>query len=285
MSNAGVLMIGRDVPGATEQVESALALGRRTGDQYFEAIAIGSLVHLHLFAGRWEEAERLAAELIASQSEWVVEAHAYLASLKAWRGEPAGHHIAPLAELLDSDDLQTKFIARSAALKVAGAEQRFDEVLEEGPAVVRESLETLGPSSETIRHLWPDTVDAALAAGRLDLAGELVDLLRVEPRGRVAPYLRAELHRATGRLAAARGEHEAVEGELLAAVQALRELGYPYLLARAEIDLAEWLASRGRPAEAAPLLDEAVAELVPLRAAPALARAEQLRAGIAPAVA
>jgi hypothetical protein len=77
-------------------------------------------------------------------------------------------------------------------------------------------------------------------------------------------------------VSAARGEHEEVEKELRAAVAGLEALGYPFPLARAQIDLAEWLIGRGRPAESEPLLSEAVVALTPLRAVPALTRANSL---------
>jgi hypothetical protein len=151
-------------------------------------------------------------------------------------------------------------------------------VLASGLPIVREGLEVLGSSSETVRHLWPDTVEAALAGGQLDSARELIELLGSQPRGWVAPYLRAELSRAKGLLLAAQGSHEGVEAELVAGVDALRELRYPYPLGRALLDLAAWLGSRGRVAEGAASVEEAVAVLEPLGGSRALARASELRA-------
>jgi len=58
-----------------------------------------------------------------------------------------------------------------------------------------------------------------------------------------------------------------------------RALGYPYWLARAQMDLAAWLIDSGRAAEAGPLLDAAIEVFGSLGAAPALARAEELKGG------
>ena len=66
---------------------------------------------------------------------------------------------------------------------------------------------------------------------------------------------------------------------------AFAELGYPYCLAIAQTDLANWLFGQGRPGDAAPLLDDAIASLTPLGAAPALARAQALRGSLTPALA
>ena len=90
--------------------------------------------------------------------------------------------------------------------------------------------------------------------------------------------MRAQLARSRGLLAAARSDHDAVEADLLAAVEGFRSLGHVYWLARAQTDLAAWLIERGRGDEAGPLLDEAILTLERLGAAPALARARDLRA-------
>ncbi|HEY5317555.1 MAG TPA: hypothetical protein VIJ20_06210 [Solirubrobacteraceae bacterium] len=62
-------------------------------------------------------------------------------------------------------------------------------------------------------------------------------------------------------------------------------LGYPYWLARAQLDLAAWLIDRGRGEEAAPVLGEATAALEALGAAPALARAQALGVALAGVIA
>jgi hypothetical protein len=158
-------------------------------------------------------------------------------------------------------------------------------VIEGGTSAVRGAMEAVGPLHESLRLLWPDTFTAAIVEGRLDVAAELIELLDAEPRGRLSPYLRAELHRARGLLAAARSADDEVEAELRAAVDDIRGLGYPYPLARAEIDLAAWLIGQGRHAEATQVLSDAVARLTPLRAAPLLARASELLASVPAAIA
>ena len=66
----------------------------------------------------------------------------------------------------------------------------------------------------------------------------------------------------------------------VAAIDELSSLGYPYWLARVQTDLAGLLIDDHRAAEATVLLDEAIAVLKDLRAAPALERAEHLLAGL-----
>jgi hypothetical protein len=280
LSNIGNVGVARDLPDAAERLEAAVAESSRIGDSWGRMVGTGNLMLSHLFTGRWDELERLGEELLANSTDVTEDPHVRLACLKAWRGEPAAPNLDALSAWRTGDNLETRFIALAADGAVALAERRYDVLLAGGTAPLKEAFETLGPLNESLRFLWPDTVAAALAAGCLDIASDLVELLAREPRGRVSPYLRAELHRARGLLHAARGEHEHVEAELSAAVDDLKALGYPYPLARVQIDLAAWLIEQGRSAEGAPLLSEATIALTPLSAAPALARARELSAAV-----
>jgi tetratricopeptide (TPR) repeat protein len=276
LANAGNVGVARDLPEAADRLRASMAQSRRIGDFYGLNVSTGNLMLHLLFSGEWEQVERLAQELPAASIENLEDVHVRLACLKAWRGEPAEDHIAALEGWRTGGNVETRYIAMAAGNAVALAEGRHEEVLAGGTDPLKEIVQMLGPLHESMRHLWPDTLQAAIALDRVDLASELVEMLAVEPRGRISPYLRAELHRGRGLVSAARGEHEEVEKELRAAVAGLEALGYPFPLARAQIDLAEWLIGRGRPAESEPLLSEAVVALTPLRAVPALTRANSL---------
>jgi class 3 adenylate cyclase/tetratricopeptide (TPR) repeat protein len=285
LSNIGNVGLARDLPEAQERISEALALSRRIGDSYGRLVGTGNLMLVQLFAGRWDEMEQLGHELLNAQFESQEDAHVRLACLKAWRGEPAGEHVAALASWRHSDNIENRFITLAAESSVALSEGRYEMLLAEGTATVRGAVEALGPLHESLRILWPNTLEAAMADDRIDVAAELVQILETEPRGRLSPYLRAELHRGRGLVAAAREAHDEVEAELRAAVDDLSGLGYPYPTARAQIDLASWMIGQGRQTEAAKLLAEAVATLTPLRATPALTRAGELLAGMPAAAA
>jgi hypothetical protein len=122
-------------------------------------------------------------------------------------------------------------------------------------------------------------MDADIHMGKLDEAADLGRLVEERPPGHVPPYLRTHVARARALLAAAQGEQAGVEEGLLSAIDDFRALGYPYWLARTQTDLAAWLIDSGRGVEAAPLLEDAIAVFESLRAAPALARAIELKAG------
>ena len=285
LSNMGNVLLARDMPEAADRIKEAIALALRTGDSYARVVSTGNLMLVHLFAGRWDELEELGNELLHSPIEHLEDVHVRFACLKAWRGEPAQDEIEASKRWQESDNLEDRFIALAADNAVGFSEGRYEAVIENGMVAIRGAMEAVGPLHEALRLLWPDTLGAAIASGRLEVAAELIDILEAEPRGRLSPYLRAELHRARGLLAAARDEHDQVEVELRAAVEDLRSLGYPYVLARAQIDLAGWMIGQGRQAEAAQLLADAVALLTPLRAAPLLTRASELLAGVPAAAA
>jgi hypothetical protein len=285
VSNIGNTQLARDLPEAPQRIIDAIALSRRIGDTYGRAVGTGNLMLSHLFAGTWDELERLGQELLLTSPENQEDVHARFASLKAWRGESAAEHVAMLSGWREGDNVETHFIAIAASNAVALSEGRPQDLLVGGTAGVREAVEKLGPLHEALRLLWPDTLEAAISAGQIDVAAELVEMLESEPRGRLSPYLRAELHRGRGLVAAARETHDAVETELRAAVDDLRGLGYPYPRARAQIDLANWMIGQGRQAEAAQVLTDAVATLTPLRAGPLLGRASELLARVPAAAA
>ncbi|MDX6640533.1 MAG: hypothetical protein QOF12_1544, partial [Solirubrobacteraceae bacterium] len=70
-SNVGNLYLQWDLPDAKQECESSLALARRRGIRFAESGSAGNLMTVELFAGRWHEVDRLAAELL----EGVAAAH------------------------------------------------------------------------------------------------------------------------------------------------------------------------------------------------------------------
>ena len=75
------------------------------------------------------------------------------------------------------------------------------------------------------------------------------------------------------RLAAARGEPSQVQGGFKSAAGLFRELGMRLPLAVSLLEHGDWLVAQGRAAEAAPLLDEAIAIFELLKARPWVERA------------
>ncbi len=269
-----------DLPDAAEQFESSLALARRRGDRYQESHSAGNLMRLHLFAGRWQEVERLAAELLeeAADRPEPEDLHWSVAILHTLRGEldEARASFAQMVAWEQGDDDECQAIHASVAIGLHLAEGHAEQALEQGQRTLAEAIKTLGPSNESVRNAWPDTLDAAIELGHLDAARELLALLADQPPGHIPPYLRAQLARGRALTNAAEGQHDTVEADLNAVIDGFRSLGYPYWLARAQTDLAACLIEQHRESGAVQLLGEATATLETLGAAPALARARNL---------
>ncbi len=277
LANLGMVW---DWPTAREHTEAALALVRRRGNRYNESIGVGNLMAIHLLAGRWEELERLEGELIDADPDHpgVEFIHYRLAFMHALRGDPeaATTSLERLAAWAGSDDFDIRFMHDASVIAVRLAQGRAQEALTLALNLLPATIETFGPTHDTFRDAWPEGLAAALQAGRTEDMRKLIDLIAGRPRGHIPPYLRAQLARCSALLAAAEGNHGMVEQELTDAVAMFAGLAYPHWHAVTQTDLAIWLTGQGRGPEAAPLVDEAVATLTRLRAAPALERAQEL---------
>ena len=282
LQNASVLRITQDMPGAVESCEVALAAARQRGDRSGESIAICNLMTARLMVGQWQEVERIGDGALDDDPERpdVEYVHQQLGLLRVHRGdlEGARANLARMSVLAVTDDVEARHCFVSLDGLIALGEGDLDRALELLGHTAREGVETQGASSEGTRLTWADAIGVALELRRLDHADALVALLADRPRGLVPPLLRAELARARALVAWVRDEPDAVEPGLRSAIDELAALGYPFWLARAQIDLAAWLTERGRSSEAASLVDEAAGALERLGAAPALARAHRVLA-------
>ena len=105
--------------------------------------------------------------------------------------------------------------------------------------------------------------------GKLD---GLLSIVRGWRPGEIAPYMRAQLERFTGRLAIAKDEDPTAP--MREALRMFEELSMPFWSAVASLEFAEWLAGERRGGEAASLIEHARATFEQLRATPWLARLE-----------
>ena len=262
--NLGYQLAANDEP-AAEVLRHAVTVCRRLGDRQGLTIATVNICLLLWWTGEWDQAEQTARELLADDLAASADAlaHSILAILAALRGDPAGarDHLAPVARLAESEDPQERSLWSVTEMTVLSAEGSVDDVAARIAREIQWSVDVFGLRSDAARQLWPVGVDAAVAAGRLDVLEELVDLLGDRPPGHAPPFLRAVLARAQALLAEARGETEGVEDRLRRAVDEFARLGYPYWLAQAQLDLARWLRGRGDDEEATSLERDATSTL------------------------
>jgi class 3 adenylate cyclase/tetratricopeptide (TPR) repeat protein len=287
-ANSANLRLQWDLPGTEQLLESIMATALRVGDRYQFAHSGGNLMQAHLLSGRWDEIERLGHELLDDNehhpaSEIVYYPLTVLAGLRGDIGR-ARESLGRLDAWKETEDPEFRAIYNAAVVGVLLAEGHFVEALERGDAMLDVAIGKLSVANENVRYAWPDTLRAALELGRVERAGELVKLLADEPPGHVPPFLRFQLARGRALTNAAAGDQDAVEADLIAAIEGFRSIGYPYWHAVAQLDLATWLQSRGRDGEAAALLAEAIDAFEMLGAAPALTRALGLQASLADAL-
>ncbi len=277
--NAADQSLRGGMPDMVDRSQNALQLARQLGDRGQEAVAAGNLMLALILAGQWDEAEELGAAGTSSLAD-PESLQNRLALLHALRGEVEAARRAQSATQAWASSLafESRMVQHATEGVVMLAEGRAAEAFELLSTTIRDALPVEGATSEGLRVGWSDAIDAGIQAGKLDEVEELCELVEERPPGHVGPYLRAQAPRARALLAAARGEQAGVEEGLLGAIDAFRALGYPYWLARTQTDLAAWLIDNGRGADAAPLLEDAIAVFEHLRAAPALARAMELRA-------
>jgi len=273
------LCMTRDLADAEEHAAAGLALARRWGSRAQEANTAVNLMYVLTMGGRLEEAYRLGTDVLQSASDEnssFNNIHLRLATLDALRGETesARQHLARSGAAVESDDVQDRAGYASTESGIALAEGDFPLALEAAVRAIDGGLrDGLGLAHEAVRIGFPDAIDAAMAIPDLDELQRLVELLASRPPGEVPPFLRAQIRRARTLLQTARGIDEGVEEALSSTEKAFFDMGYPYWTARAQLDLAEWLAREGRTSDARGSAGQAASTFEQLGTRPMLSRA------------
>jgi ATP/maltotriose-dependent transcriptional regulator MalT len=258
----------RDYDRAFEWCDRIAEFAERYGSRYMLGFCRAEYGAVHLWRGRWTEAEALlrssAEDFSRSRPAMAGAPLVGLAELRRRQGRRA-----EAEALLDEVGPSLKALlcrARLAldegdALRAVELLERLlrrlpaDEVLDRAPA-----LELL--------------VSVCLARGKLDEAASALAALREIERSVGTPPLRASADLAEGMLEAARGDHDRARILLEDAVDCFQRSGAPFEAAQARIELATSLAALARtdPAE-----HEAAAALECLLELGADAEAERAR--------
>jgi tetratricopeptide (TPR) repeat protein len=269
-----------DRPEAVTEAQTTLTLTRRRGERYSEAISAGNLVSMLILKGRWTEGEEVITDLLGDGEDlpgrnFLRYRAAHLAMLRGDLTAARGW-VEHLTEWAQSDDEELQSMVGVAQANLLASSGDAARALEQHRELFSRYLHKLSPASEVVRDGWPLALESARQLQQVEAVRELVDLLAAEAPGHIPPYLDAQLARGRAAVGVLSGDHESVETALSRAIERLGELAYPYWLAIAEIDLAEWLIGQGRTGEADPLLEEAANSLRALGAQPALERIERL---------
>ena len=269
---------------AIELQRQGLELAKKVGARLHMWILAAELAFSLFRVGRWDEALETASEVPAEEAV-NLGVFVSLPDIFAARGDAAEARrlVDLIASNADSSDVQARATYLMELAAVLRAEGRTTEALAAAAGCVA-LHEELGSGSELIKQALVEGVEAALELGEQEKAEELLAFVDELRPGELPPSLGAQAARFRARLAALRGDREAVEPGFKSAAGILREFGLRFWLAVTLLEHGEWLAVEGRPDEAAPLVAEARGIFAELRATPWLERAERV-AGAAEVVA
>ena len=261
----------QDVP---SYVEAGLALARRVGNRFWEWSLLGQLFGYYVL-GEWDRMFELAAQQPVEMAQQVRGAFlqylGVLPHVAILRGDivEARRLMAVFPEAESSDDLQERVTFETASAILARAEGEPAKALAAAEKALG-SRHELGLRTDPIKEAFCEAVEAAFELG--DLA-KVESLLQLLPEKSAPRYLEAHAKRFGARLAAARGADPNVEPLFKNAAGMFIEMAVPFWTAVTQLEHAEWLAERGRVAEAQPLLNEAMPVFERLKARPFVERA------------
>jgi predicted ATPase/DNA-binding SARP family transcriptional activator len=268
----------REVESRRNDLEG-LELARARGDQNFEESFIFNLVWRDVSLGDWDAALRIAAE---SHSVKGRDLHVLtpLPWLLVQRGElgQARRTLETLAPLAVREGMQSRSLEALARAVVRRAEGRAKEALAAAEEILARRA-GLGGRHSWVKLAFVEAVEAAFALDDLERVAELLHEWELHSSELRTPFIEAHENRFAARLAARRGEADAVESSFVRAADIFRELSMPFYVAVALLERGEWLAGQGRGNDAEPLLDDAQEIFERLKARPWLERASQSRVG------
>ncbi len=294
-ANIGDLLFQADLPGAAEQVERATRLAASIGDLNGHSWGLYNLAIVWFFTGDWDGAETAAEQTITVCVEANLRAAAHLPLLllhvARGRTDESSEALEGLTELASSGGIEDRCAVATGRAADALVRGDWAGAVQVAAPMVHECLANLGQFDESTRLLWPLALEAAwqLAreTGRGDELAAVLDLADVDPAD-PPPYLQAQLLRFRTLFESLSHDGDTstetvadVQTRLRAAIDAFTRIGFPYVRAMTQLDLAELLLThRGedQPADVALLLSDAGAVFDRLGARPAAERLDRLRA-------
>ncbi len=262
---------------ALETCDRAIEVARRVGDRLGEWAFMTGGISLLVVVGRWHQASAWASEVLTNiegdRIDFVQVGLLDLVEVYVHQGKLAEAQslLSTFSRMAGTEEWQTRAsyaVSRAQMLSGAG---RHREALAAAEDALSGRFE-LGPTDNRVKRSLVMAVEAALALGDLPKAEEILAMVDGLAPGEVAPSVRAHVQRFRARVAADKGQGDAVEPGFKAAAGTFRELGAPFWLAITLLEHAEWLGSADRADEGGPFLAEAREIFERLEAAPWLER-------------
>jgi class 3 adenylate cyclase/tetratricopeptide (TPR) repeat protein len=240
------------LPEASELIERGLELARERGNRAWERDLLSQRVQVDFARGEWDRVLSTAQSLDVPGGEdsYRVAATA-LPLVFAARGQ-----LEALGKFTEPTRPRSEW-AELALMEALGEAVALSAIAQ--PEAAADRLESVSKlfvevSSGTMAHLPLDAAEIFLRAGRRDLAGRLADRTGVPP-----PMLGPQLRQVRAMLDANAGELASAEQDLRQALDELRPIDAPFMLARCLHNLAAVLTRTDRAHEAIELLREAEA--------------------------
>jgi class 3 adenylate cyclase/tetratricopeptide (TPR) repeat protein len=250
----------------TQDLEAALTISResieaarRGGVRRTIEVSLTNRVLVLWAAGRPAEAQEVLGILAHDAQDPAVRL--FLRGVSRWLDDSLGLQPADPTGAAVTEDEAGDYeysIAWMGHTRMVDALDRGDssEAARLAEQTLPHALAAFGIEDEFIFH-WPPLVMAALTHGDTELAEGLMEPVTTT-RTALPPYLDAQRLRLTGLIGATRGvDPDGVEADLRAGVAGLEAFGAVGDAARAKEELARWLVSQGRAAEAEPLFTSA----------------------------
>jgi DNA-binding CsgD family transcriptional regulator len=266
----GACVAVRDYERAFAWCDRIAEFAERHRSRYMLAFCRAEYGLVHLWRGRWAEAERMLESSIEDFS----------------RARPAmvGGPLVALAELRRRQGRAAEAAALLDSAGSSGAAQLVRGRLALGDGDAGRAAELAERVLRRLPEHWslgrvPAVellAEARTACGELEAAGAAVAALRAVALDVGTRPLEAAAALAAGRLAARNGDHVAARPPLEDAVDGLDGCGAPFEAAEARTALAETLLALGRAAEAAEEAAGAAKRLASLGAVPAAERARRV---------
>jgi LuxR family transcriptional regulator, maltose regulon positive regulatory protein len=258
---------------ASEWCDRIAEFAERYGSRYMLAFCRAEYGAVHLWHGRWAEAEALlgaaSEDYSRSRPAWAASPLLALAELRRLQGRPA--EAEPLLDRAGSSRSGQLCRARLALDRgdARGAVELLERLLRQ---LSSDRLLDRAPALEPLLR-------ARIARGQLDEAETLVEGLREVARLCGTEPLQAAADLAAGMLAAAVGDHDAARPLLEDAVDRLAASSAPFEAARARLELAATLHALGRSDAAEREARAALTALLELGAGAEAERARRLLGG------
>jgi class 3 adenylate cyclase/tetratricopeptide (TPR) repeat protein len=264
---------------ADRMVDEGLTQSRRVGNWYWESTFLGH-GYPKFALGRWGDLMASLGEIppdeyARSRSAFNQGYVSFGTAVEVHRGDQGAalRRLERFADLQTSADVQevTEYACGAATLRLAEGDPKEALRLAE---MALEGREALGLSHSCVKEGVVTGLEAALVLGDQTKVDEILTTVRTDPIGRRTTFFLAHGARIEAR--SSDTDDEEAERLFRSSIRSFRKIAFPFWLAVALLEYGEWLESRGRGPDVAPLVLEARSIFESLQAKPWVDRVERV---------